>query len=370
MSAIRKKDVPRKSLWYLPITPRLQRLYMSRKTTKHMTWHLKCREDADEVMHLAGSEAWKHFDETYPTFANKPRNVRLGLYTDGFNSFGCSATPYSCWPIFLTVYNFPPELCMKSEHIFLAMIIVGPKSPGKNIDIILRPLIDELKELWTNGVETYDSFKQQNFIMKAALLWIINDFPGYGMLSGWSTNGRKGWFAACKIRARAIINTSSLSDGENVYYQDDDPSMPQLVQPSTILNDHVSLTSQRGEQVVISEVMQLPYVADEECVGEDDDQEEEFDGMKTSEKEEQPTITQPPLDDDQYTGDDATMEEDTEERNLEVELDVEFAVLDPELDAQLEEELSCVVPKTRCGMDKGDDAPVDPSQRKVLSLNH
>ncbi|GKV22332.1 hypothetical protein SLEP1_g32212 [Rubroshorea leprosula] len=88
---------------------------------------------------------------------------------------------------------------------------------------------------------------------------------------------RKGWFAACKIRARAIIDTSSLSDGGNVYYQDDDPHMPQLVQPLTILNDHVSLASQGGEQVVISEVMQLPYVAEEECVGEDDDEEEEFD---------------------------------------------------------------------------------------------
>ncbi|GLT29876.1 hypothetical protein SLA2020_047120 [Shorea laevis] len=153
-----------------------------------MTWHLKCREDVDEVIHPAASEAWKHFDETYPTFAEEPRNVRLGLCTDGFNPFGCSTTPYSCWPIFLIVYNLPPELCMKSEHIFLALIIAGPKSPGKYIDIMLWPLIDELKELWRNGVETYDSFRQQNFIMKATLLWTITDFPSYGMLFGWSTH--------------------------------------------------------------------------------------------------------------------------------------------------------------------------------------
>ncbi|GLT36758.1 hypothetical protein SLA2020_111160 [Shorea laevis] len=157
---------------------------MSRKIAKHMTWHLKCCEDADEVIHLVGSEAWKHFDQTHPTFAEEPRNVRLGLYTDGFNPFGCSATPYSCWPVFLTVYNLPPKLCMKSEHIFLATIIAGSKSPRKNIDVMLRPLIDELKELWTNGVETYDSFRQQNFIMKAALLWTISDFLCYGMLFG------------------------------------------------------------------------------------------------------------------------------------------------------------------------------------------
>ncbi|GKV24900.1 hypothetical protein SLEP1_g34441 [Rubroshorea leprosula] len=88
-----------------------KRLYMSRKTVEHMTWHLKCREDADEVIHPASSEAWKHFDETHPTFADEPRNVRLGLCIDGFNPFGCSATPYSCWLVFLTVYNLRPEWC-------------------------------------------------------------------------------------------------------------------------------------------------------------------------------------------------------------------------------------------------------------------
>ncbi|GLT61362.1 hypothetical protein SLA2020_340750 [Shorea laevis] len=59
-----------------------------------MTWHLKFREDADEVIHPASSEAWKHFDETYLTFTDEPRNVRLGLCTYDFNPFGCSATPY------------------------------------------------------------------------------------------------------------------------------------------------------------------------------------------------------------------------------------------------------------------------------------
>ncbi|GKV15788.1 hypothetical protein SLEP1_g26539 [Rubroshorea leprosula] len=62
------------------------------------------------------------------------------------------------------------------------------------------------------------------------------------------------------------------------------------------------------------------------------------------------------------------MKEDIEERNLEAELDAEFTMLDLELDAQLEEELSRAVLKTGRGMDKGDDAPADPSQRKGLAL--
>ena len=54
----------------------------------------------------------------------------------------------------------------------------------------LRPLIDELAQLWSSGALTYDISRKQNFLMRAALMWTINDFPTYGMLSGWSTHGK------------------------------------------------------------------------------------------------------------------------------------------------------------------------------------
>ncbi|XP_070662297.1 uncharacterized protein [Malus domestica] len=62
----------------------------------------------------------------------------------------------------------------------------GPRSPGKEIDVYMRPLIDELNELWEVGTSTYDAYSNQNFTMKAAVLWTISDFPAYGMLSGWN----------------------------------------------------------------------------------------------------------------------------------------------------------------------------------------
>ncbi|XP_038983288.1 uncharacterized protein LOC120111038 [Phoenix dactylifera] len=185
----RRKDVPYRRLRYLPITPRLQRLFMSSRTAELMSWHVK-GGDSDEMVHPACGEAWKHFDRIHPSFSTEPRNVRLGLCTDGFNPFSQSARPYSCWPVFVTVYNLPPSICMKRPYIFLSLVISGPKSPGKSIDVLLRPLIDELKILWEVGVTTYDIFRKENFQMKAVLLWTINDFPAYGMLSGWSTHGK------------------------------------------------------------------------------------------------------------------------------------------------------------------------------------
>ena len=76
---------------------------------------------------------------------------------------------------------------MKKEFSMMSLLIRGPISPGKDIDVYLQPLMDELKELWEIGVETYDASKKENFQMRAALLWTINDFPTYAMTSGWST---------------------------------------------------------------------------------------------------------------------------------------------------------------------------------------
>jgi hypothetical protein len=43
---------------------------------------------------------------------------------------------------------------MKYEFIFLCLIILGSDYLGKKLNVMLKPLIEELKELW-KGVETY-----------------------------------------------------------------------------------------------------------------------------------------------------------------------------------------------------------------------
>jgi hypothetical protein len=155
-----------------------------------MTWH-QSHDAVDGVMvHPSDGEAWKHFNSVHPHFSAESRNVRLGLCTDECNPFGSFAAPYSCWPVILTIYNLPPEMCMRPEFMFLSMVIPGPINPGRNIDVCLRPLIDELTQLWSPKALTYDISRKQNFVMRAALMWTINDFPSYEMLSGWSTHGK------------------------------------------------------------------------------------------------------------------------------------------------------------------------------------
>ena len=113
-STSKGKEVAHSVLTYFPIGPRLQRLYATKKIAAHMRWHKENPRVSGKMAHPSDGEAWKHFDATYPDFASEARNVRLGLYTDGFAPFGEFGNSYSCWPVMTIPYNLPPCLCMKN----------------------------------------------------------------------------------------------------------------------------------------------------------------------------------------------------------------------------------------------------------------
>ena len=77
----------------------------------------------------------------------------------------------------------PMDVQEKAVHVHYSPH-PGPKSPKGNLDIYMQPLIEELVQLWNEGVLTYDVSLRQNFVLKAVILWTVSDFPAYGMLSG------------------------------------------------------------------------------------------------------------------------------------------------------------------------------------------
>jgi hypothetical protein len=92
------------------------------------------------MSHPADGDAWQDFDKEYPKFARDARNIRLGLATDGFNPFSEQNTRYNMWPVFVVSYNLPPWACMEESNFITALLIPGPKSPGKDFDVFLEPV--------------------------------------------------------------------------------------------------------------------------------------------------------------------------------------------------------------------------------------
>lgn len=67
-------------------------------------------------------------------------------------------------------------MCMNDLYMLLTLLVPGPNDPTKNLNVYLRPLNNELVQLWNISVRTYDTSTKT-----------ITDFPGLTMVSGWST---------------------------------------------------------------------------------------------------------------------------------------------------------------------------------------
>ncbi|KAI3443853.1 hypothetical protein Pfo_000518 [Paulownia fortunei] len=166
-------------LRYFPLKLRLKWLFLSKYIARDMRWHAEKRVETNRVLrHPADAKAWKEFDKSHKIFADDPKNVRLGLTTDGFNPFGNMS---------------------------------NPKAPEKKIDVYLHPLVNELKELWSEEIEAYDVTTERIFRLHVAVMWTINDFPAYGTISGWSTKG----YNACHV---CLEGTVSQRLGSKICY--------------------------------------------------------------------------------------------------------------------------------------------------------
>ena len=49
---------------------------------------------------------------------------------------------------------------MQKKNIFLTLVIPGPNYLGKNMNVYMQPLKDELQEARDNGFKTYDAFSK------------------------------------------------------------------------------------------------------------------------------------------------------------------------------------------------------------------
>nr|GMD86751.1 uncharacterized protein LOC109184453 [Ipomoea batatas] len=105
-----------------------------RNIASFMRWHHDSRVDDGVMRHPADSTAWKHFDEIHKEFSSEPHN---------------------------------------DSNFILSTLIPGPEGPGDAIDIYLKALIKELRELWEVGVDTFDVSTRQNFKLHARII-IVN----------------------------------------------------------------------------------------------------------------------------------------------------------------------------------------------------
>ena len=114
-------------------------------------------------------------------YPNYEGHYLFSVNMDSFNSFqlkqaGRSATVMGLYMICL---NLLPEVRFKSENMFLADIIPGPKEPSmEEINNFLCSLVDNLLESYETGVYYACTWKYPNGRkMRGTLALIICDLP-------------------------------------------------------------------------------------------------------------------------------------------------------------------------------------------------
>src|SRR4051812_5681265 len=72
----------------------------------------------------------------------------------------------------------------------MSVLIQGPKQPDNDIDVYLRPLVDELLQFWAEpGLRVWDEHKQEPFDLRALLFVTINDWSALSNLLGQTNKG-------------------------------------------------------------------------------------------------------------------------------------------------------------------------------------
>jgi hypothetical protein len=152
----------------------------------------------------------------YPEFKNVDTHLRLALIADDVCAHGNQSSKHSTWVVLVAIYNFPGWLATKKFFLNLSLLIPGPKAPtSATIDVYLKPLVMDLLKLW-QGVPAVNMSKptpQRNITLRAILMWTINDFPAFGLISGQTVKG----YIACPICGEGTCSEHSRVLNKMIY---------------------------------------------------------------------------------------------------------------------------------------------------------
>ena len=85
---------------YLPVGPRLVRLFGTHKLAKIIQAHgLRCCSDGLVMYDIHDSPSWKLAYSSTGTFSSDCRGISFALNTDGVNPYSQNRVLYSMWPI-------------------------------------------------------------------------------------------------------------------------------------------------------------------------------------------------------------------------------------------------------------------------------
>ena len=170
---------PRKRFKYLPVLPRIKRMYSIPSLAKLMQEHITVSSDSEHstvVNDIHQSVTWKNLYSADGAYKGDVSAVSFSLCTDGMNPFSKEKVAYSMWPITLSILNLPSHIRTKFGSLLLVGIIPGSKEP-RNMDPYLQLVIEDVRSF--SSYEIIDSYRNIPIRLQASIVLNILDYPGH-----------------------------------------------------------------------------------------------------------------------------------------------------------------------------------------------
>src|ERR1700733_177505 len=213
------KKKARKDFNYLPLIPRL--VAMQTNSTKAVELRYRAFEhthtpnkttdvfDSHIYRRLLGKKVMINGTFASHEYFSDPRDIALGLSTDGFCPF--RRRKATVWPLLLFNYTPPPETRFHKGNKLDLGTIPGPNKP-KDFDSFAWPVFEELMRL-QHGIRAFDVLADEFFLLRAYLLLVFGDMPAMSMVM--RMTGHNG-FSPCRMCN--ILGVRIPNSTNTIYY--------------------------------------------------------------------------------------------------------------------------------------------------------
>ena len=203
----KRGKLPAKTFRYMPLGPRLERMYATKNIAQIMQTHTSSH---GIMFNVHDSPSWSKAYSLEGVFHGDSRGVSLALCTDGVNPFSHQRVTYSMWPIMLTNLNLPRNVRSKFSNILLVGIIPGngTKEP-RRLSPYLEVVVDELLAL--TDFRIYDAYSGALFKLKVELLMYTLDYPGINKVFSCSGAGAYSECVWCEIKGKPCVLMSTVN---------------------------------------------------------------------------------------------------------------------------------------------------------------